>query len=238
MRHAAAGIVLLLGLTASTVEAQADRGSGFVTGYFSTADPACNPCSGLGTNVFTWGTAAAGSFPSSLSFLGLQFFNVGHGEPFIAGQLGFRNGANFGTLPSYVNLVINTHSPNPAFDHTQQFRINIVGTPNTADPLASSDYVYFNEAPNFGTFRVFENASTVVDVKGSINSFHFEGFGRVADPSVGFVTATTARADLTPVPGTGPAVVPEPGSSLLFGTGFAAVAAACAARRRRLTHVS
>lgn len=112
-------------------------------------------------------------------------------------------------------------------------RIDIVGSANTADPLASADDVHFGEAPSVGSFRVFEHAATVDDVKGGIDTIHFEGSGQVADPSVGFVTSTAAPSDVTPVPGTGPAVVPEPAPVDLLGTGVAAVAATSVARRRR-----
>jgi hypothetical protein len=218
-----AAVCLSLSALCQPIAAQPLRGSGIVTGFFTSPD-ICNPCSGLGTSSFVFGNPPAGSVQSSLTFVGANFIDVGTGEAFVAGQIAFQNGANiiFPT-PNYVNLVINTFSGsgNPAFDKTQSFRLNLISTPNSSNPFSSADYVWINEAPNVGSFRAFENGQPAVfDIKGMFNSFEIVGIGAVKDPSTGFVTASTVASDFSPIPETGPTIVPEPESIALLALGL------------------
>src|SRR5262245_65432964 len=96
------------------------RGNGFVTGFFKNAEPPCATCNGLGTNTFSWGTPAPGSFQSSLTFLGAQFANLRQGQPFVAGKMSFRNGGSLtGRLPTQVTPGPQPDSPEPRIHQNQ-----------------------------------------------------------------------------------------------------------------------
>jgi hypothetical protein len=51
-----------------------------------------------------------------------------------------------------------------------------------------ADFIFFTGRPELGSFRVFENASTFVEVLAEFNSLDLVGFGAVGDPSVGFLS--------------------------------------------------
>ncbi|MGH9767046.1 MAG: choice-of-anchor K domain-containing protein [Blastocatellia bacterium] len=194
-------ILLFAALTVGNPAPQT-RGNGFVTGFFKNAEPPCATCNGLGTNTFSWGTPAPGSFQSSLTFLGAQFVNLPQGQqPFVAGKMLFRNGGSLtGGLPTYVTLVLQANSPDPAFNHNQEVLIHILNTPgNPFGIAANADWIWINEYPQYGKWGVAENGSTTVDVLGVIHSFEFAGWGKIDDPRVGFLAATVDPNDFTPV---------------------------------------
>jgi hypothetical protein len=192
------------------------RGNGFVTGFFKNAEPPCATCNGLGTNTFSWGTPAPGSFQSSPTFLGAQFVNLPQGQPFVAGKMLFRNGGSLtGGLPTYVTLVLQANSPDPAFNHNQEVLIHILNTPGNPNGIvANADWIWIDEAPQYGKWGVAENGFTTVDVLGVVHSLEFAGWGKIDDPRVGFLAATVDPNDFTPAqPAATIAIDVRPGSN-------------------------
>lgn len=199
-------------------------GGGTVAGTFVNPSPTCPPaaCTGVGTSQIYWGTADPDSFPSSLAFSG-RGFSTPLGTPFVMGNLQFQNGSTAaGTELNNVDLKIQTSSPLPAFSQTLSLGMTIVSTSNLgADPRADADYVYFTNFPQFGSFRVFEGATTSVELIGRFTPLDFQGFGgifqlvgfgEVTGPNVGFTNPTISSLTA--------AAVPEPSTILLLATGL------------------
>jgi hypothetical protein len=153
---------------------------------------------------------------NQLVFNGFDFTNQPKGETFVAGTIEYFNGVARGTsdnpatntsVPS-VDLRLTSASLDPDFVQELNERIVIVSTPNMSDENGvlideiSADYIYFRDRPELGSFRVFEEHGTNVEVLAEFNSLDLIGFGAVGDPSVGFVSPYVT--------------IPEPGSALLL----------------------
>jgi hypothetical protein len=164
MRSFAIASVLVFGLSAAKASATPiNLDSGTVTGFFSDADPICNPCSGLGTDTFTFGLAIAGSLPSTLTFEGLQLVDIPGGQQFVAGNLHFFNGQNLGDLPAFVDLVIDTNWTNPSLNQKRTLRINLTETTNsTGNKHLDADFIAFDAPIGGGRFGADEDNSSIV----------------------------------------------------------------------------
>jgi hypothetical protein len=131
-------LTLLAALAPGYVQA---ANAGISTGTFLDPTPSCPPatCSGIGTNSFSWGTGS----PGSLSFAGSSFAPA-PGETFKLGTLTFNNGVTFGTEVSSVGLDIALNFNDvPEKNFTHHDRLSINTTPNTGDPTADADFVWF-----------------------------------------------------------------------------------------------
>ncbi len=201
-------------------------GVGSVSGIFNNPQPGSATYDGVGTSSFQWGEAVPGSTQSSLQFTG-QSFNVGVGDSFVLGTILFHNGTIYGgTGADSVTLSFTTtgvSSRPDLFDFNQSLdlTINLINSPNVAgDPIASADFIYFPDYPAFGSFRVFEDQETTVELLASFGSLDFKGFGKVGDPTIGFLSSSV--------------VVPEPGGiGVVVGLGLLGLAAQRQLRTRR-----
>jgi len=195
-------------------------GSGTLVSSFITPVPSCitttdaagarvPTCDGVGTNDISWGDPGTfGIGQSSFSFTPNTFTNVLQGRPFVLGTLTFFNGTIFvGTEITDVMLQIQTTSATPEFNRTLGLPLRIVQTVNqNVDPLADADFLFFSDALQFGSFRVFEGASATVEILGQFNSLNNLGFGRITGGS-GFLSSSVSA-------------VPEPATAGLCAIGL------------------
>jgi hypothetical protein len=151
-------------------------------------------------------TKEVGASDNALGFTGLDFVDQPRGETFVAGRLFYHNGVNsLGTSVSSVNLDVQSSSVSPDFSHLLPLKIAIRTSPNvlnsdgTLNNEASADFIFFVDRPDLGSFRVYEQQGTDVEILMEFNSLDLVGFGAVGDPSVGFVSA----------------IVPEPSTACL-----------------------
>jgi hypothetical protein len=210
-----------------------------VNAAFDFPDPACSNvppapgevyayCStGTGQPNFNWGVAG-GEF---LTENRLQFMNREYspapavGDLFTIGYLFYRNGTILGgTEVSSINLRLDAYQLD--FDNDDTFLgssgfgsidlvIRIINTPNTgATPEGAADFIYFPDYPQYGSFRVYEENETLVELIFQRGSLIFQGLGNVADSSGGFTSQS-----ITPF-----ALVPEPATMGLAGVALIALA--------------
>jgi hypothetical protein len=136
---------------------------GNAKGVFSGPAPSCPPatCSGLGTDTVNWGIGQ----PGGLQFVGNDFAPV-VGDVFKLGTLYYLNGATqVGSAIDGIDLDIAMSFTNVAeANFSYHSRLTIVNTPNTDDPVASADYVYFSVGGFPYSFNVFEGGLASVDV--------------------------------------------------------------------------
>lgn len=154
---------------------------------------------GVGTNLFTWGSGISNSPPSSLEYTG-SAFNVDQNNPFVFGSLNYYNGtiaSGTGANSISLSVILDFISPVGVLENFG-YNLGLINTPNSSDPNSSADIVNFdNTVPSnffsaggvdytleflgFGTlsgggftisdsFRVFENDSASVDLIGRITS--------------------------------------------------------------------
>ncbi len=174
---------------------------------------------GIGTSRITWGDPVDGSFSSSLGFQ--EFEGVSVVTPFgeyLAGRVVFRNGsvtASSSTDRLTVDLDVSIFGTEfvretlPLF-LTETWRIRIVQTQNEGiDPLADADFIFFDDFPELGSFRVLEGKSTAVWLFAEFGSIRPARFGEVDDPNVGFVLQSVEPLS----------AIPEPSTLTLLGVG-------------------
>lgn len=131
------------------------------TGVFVNPSPATAVVSGVGTNSFSWGSGMPDQ--SSLTFIGGNFDTTPN-TPFKLGTLIFHNGTiSSGTGADSVGFNIAVNFDNvPEKNLVLNTIFNIVNTLNTADPIASADYVSIGD---YGyTFNVLEGATASADI--------------------------------------------------------------------------
>ena len=153
-------------------------------------------------------TKEVGASANALGFTGLNFVDQPRGETFVAGRLFYHNGVNaLGTSVSSVNFDVQSSSVSPDFSHLLPLKIAIRTSPNVLNPdgtlnnEASADFIFFVDRPDLGSFRVYEQQGTDVEILMEFNSLDLVGFGAVGDPAVGFISA----------------IVPEPSTACLAG---------------------
>ncbi len=209
--------VLVATLSVSCASAQEVYGSSWGI-FVNPVGPAGMDVTGEGTNSFTWGTPDTTVNPNALGFGG-QLFYASLEEPFVIGILDYYNGSIVpGTHADFVDLQVVVSLVNPAlFTETFQFTLELIGMPNTDDPVASADYVKlptsfaprdFNSGGLIYTLQILGFAVPTQNGYDFIDQFHvFE------DASASAVLL----AKLT--------VVPEPGSLLALAGPLAGMAA-------------
>ena len=159
---------------------------------------------------------------NQLSFEGTNFSDQPKGETFVAGNLSYRNSVSrTSTDVSEVLLGISTESEQLDFQQLLNLTIGIESTPNVFDvdgnmlQEESADFIYFVERPELGSFRVYEDEETSVEILMEFNSLHLIGFGEVEDASIGFVSSVS--------------VVPEPSGLAVILLGISGLV--CGRRR-------
>jgi len=159
---------------------------------------------------------------NSLTFTARDFSSQPKGKTFVAGVVEYTNGSSHnGTDVPSVTLKLNTTATDPDFTQTLDVPINIFTTANVdGSPAASADFIYFADRPELGSFRVFEGESTSVEVLAEFNSLDLIGFGGVANPAVGFLSASVSA-------------VPEPSGMIVLLGAFCAAGAGRLRRRFR-----
>jgi len=157
---------------------------------------------------------------NSFTFAANDFSNQQKGETFVAGLLEYNNGvSDIGSEVPSVTLRLNTVSADPDFTQTLDIPINIFSTQNIdGNPEASADFIFFADRPELGSFRVFEDESTSVEILAEFNSLDLIGFGGVANPAVGFLSASVSA-------------VPEPSGMIVLLGAFCAAGAGRLRRR-------
>ena len=217
---------------------------GSAKGVFSGPGPSCPPatCSGLGTDTVYWGVGQ----PGGMQFIGSNFAPV-VGQNFKLGTLFYLNGTTqSGSSIDGVDLDIALSFTNVVeANFSYHSRLTIVNTPNTDDPIASADFVYFSVGGFPYSFNVLEGGLASVDVMAKLTpslALTPAGLGASLadkdpdarlDPYVaGFEVTLVGFANAT---GDGfVQAVPEPGTWLMFALGLCVLVA----RRARHTQRS
>ena len=200
-------------------------GSGTSGGEFFNPSPACPPasCSGLGTNSIFFGNPDPGNPPNGLAFTG-RGFSVPVGVPFVLGLLQFQNSSTTNTIDT-VDARFHTTAlnSNPLFTQTVTENLTLVQTPNTGNAESDADFIFVTRHPEFGSFRVFEQQVSSVEMLGIFTplnvagfgqsfSLGFAGFGAVGSPGIAFMDPSVTSA-----------VIPEPSTWLLVASGLGIV---------------
>jgi len=150
---------LLIGASAVAQEATDTlQIQGNTTSTFESPTPDTATVTGVGTNAFTWGEPAEGSFPSSLEMGGGSFdvtvptgvvFGPRPREErpvFSLGRLRYENGtvlADTGIDGVRLDTLINITTPAGVDPQLAEFPLTIIDQPNTDDPVESADIVLF-----------------------------------------------------------------------------------------------
>ncbi len=186
-------------LTSFTVNAALFQGTS--SGAFvNPTGPSGMVTTGVGTNVFTWGSPpTASDHSSSLGYSGTPF-DVNENDALVFGSLDYSNGTiALGSEVNTIDLDVTLSFTAPSgMTENFIFNLGLINTPNTSDPNSSADIVNFdNTVPSnffsfggtdftleflgFGilsgagftvenSFRVLENESATVDLVGRITS--------------------------------------------------------------------
>ena len=119
---------------------------------------------GLGTNVFTWGTSNIEPGFSFLSFVPNTSYVTTPDAPFSLGTLRFYNGTSeLSSLVFGVDLVITSNDPNVA---PLVIPISITTTQNNGEMVHDADSLDFVGIPS--RLSAFEGFAVVADVTGAI----------------------------------------------------------------------
>jgi hypothetical protein len=135
-------ILLMPALAAMIPYASPDQWTS--SGIFTDPQPTCPPatCTGIGTDLFTWGEPVATSTVSSLGFRG-RTVEAAIGQEFDIGELDYFNGTGVGgTGIDSVDLCLEVSTTDPQPQTASGCaRITIVNSLNTSDPVESADRV-------------------------------------------------------------------------------------------------
>jgi len=156
-----------------------------------------------------------------MTFAGVPF-NTTTETPFQIGTLTYFNGTTvLGSTPNTIDLSIALTFTIPgAGTQTSDFTLGLVSTPNTSDPIASADYVYFPSAFSSTIFTIGTTQYTVM-LTGFENVVGDAGFlGSNGNTEFHVEEGGTASADLygevtTNLTG----VVPEPSTFFIAALG-------------------
>ncbi len=221
---------------------------GTTSAFFSNPIPSGPPAvfTGIGTNRITWGIPLEDSFPSSLSFSGVNV-SVEIGEGFVMGIVSFSNGTIEGdTQLNMANLTVEgifVIDESPIFIQSSPRAALFFNTRNDPDdPFASADIVTIGRGPRFHVFEEGTSRATMVAMFREVtviasppsaepiavtnqivqneNELVLEilGFGEVIDGE-GFITSNP---------------IPEPTTCLLFAVGLIVIIGMDCRRRKKV----
>ncbi|APW59675.1 choice-of-anchor K domain-containing protein [Paludisphaera borealis] len=187
--------------------------TGTDTGVFVNPVPSSGvTVTGVGTSHVTYGVGSD-SLPNSLTYAAVGSISSTTETPFKLGTLTYFNGTTVSnTTPDQISLQISLNLTQPgAVNQNFNFALNLVSTPNTSDPDASADYVYFPSSFSSTTF-MSEGVTYTLRVLGFENVVG-DGFLDSNSSQLHVREQGTASADLYGVVTTDTSgVVPEPAS--------------------------
>lgn len=193
--------VVLTGSTLDGATAAPTFFNNSATGFFS----------GIGTNVFNWGTGAFALNQSTLTFVGNTISGQASDQPFSLGTISYTNGtSDLTSLVFGVDLTLSVPGDGSVTPLTSH--IKIVTSSNTGTTAQNADFVGFTSFA--ATFNVFESATAFANLNGRFVGdpmIQLDGFSLQPGQGVnGFIGA-----------GGLPQAVSEPGSFALLGLGLA-----------------
>lgn len=175
---------------------------------------------GVGTSAFTWGNGAP---PNSLNFVGASISSNTE-TAFKVGTITYYNGTTaLGTNPDSIELALTLDFTDPSIGLiTSDYTFDLVTTPNSSDPVASADYVYFPTAFSSTSFLI-GGVSYNVALTGFQNVSTGGGFLDSSSTQFHVEEGQTASADLFAIVTTRTSTVPEPQTLALVLAAFAAL---------------
>lgn len=207
-------------------------GSGTVSGTFQNPVGGNNlVVSGVGTSSVSTGVPFGNSFQTSLNFSAMPFVDQPKGERFVAGMLEYTNGSTDCCSFREIDLELISSSVDPDFQQSliDTLTFNITTNLDTNTDEQNADTVFFASRPDFGGFRVFEEATGVIQILAEFNSLELRGFGDVLTPNVAFLTEDPF-APVDP----GFSAIPLPGAFVMAITSVALFGAGALRRRHSL----
>ncbi|WP_223797482.1 choice-of-anchor K domain-containing protein [Sphingomonas nostoxanthinifaciens] len=225
-------MAICLTLVGATAPALAAGVTGSTSAIFVNPKPGTAVVTGVGTSHFTYGDPIGFSTPNELSFASAAF-SSDYETPFKVGTLTYTNGSIAGgTEAASVDVALTLAFATPAIPAVASiFTLDLVNTPNTSDPIASADYVYFPSSYSATDF-VIGGTTYHVALTGFGNVVG-DGFLASDSSELHVLEGASATADLfAVVTSHAPGAVPEPASWAMFIGGFALVGGAMRDRRR------
>ncbi len=211
MKHILFTMLCIGSLSASAVSFEGISSGAFINPNGGTA----LVTDGVGTTDFSWGEPASSSDVSSRLGYSGSLFSINENDEFIFGTMTYFNGTIVnGTGATGVDLDVSLSFGTPSgLEEDFAFNLGLINSPNSSDPIASADYVNFDNSvsSNFFTsdgvdytleflgfgslagggfteessFHIFENEGAQVDLIGRITST--PGTPSVPEPSILFM---------------------------------------------------
>ncbi len=181
---------------------------------------------GIGTDSLSLRPQADDQVPTTLDFIG-RSVSAAVGETFVLGTLNFHNGDWWYSLDDPARCLTTVTFTAQSSSDGNPFFTAAIGLYTTADNLTSAeleaDFLYFIDHPELGSFRVYEDTSATIEIRGAFGSLDLVGFGDIIEGADNAYWNSSVTAT--------PTLVPVPGAILLVSLG-SGVVTLC--RRRRL----
>jgi hypothetical protein len=195
---------------------------GSTSGVFINPAPLGATTTGVGTSDFTYGIPSGPS--TELVFTGVNPFASPFETKFKVGTLSFHNGTiAIGSEASAVDLALSTIFTAPLGLNTvvSTFTLGLVTTPNSADPVASADFVNLPSSFAPSVFNIGGTNYTVklVDFENIVG----DGFLASSATQLHVTEGGSASADLYAEVTSQVPSVPEPSTWAMLLIGFAGV---------------